>query len=122
MPWGVIFPQDADTGIARHPSQLYEAALEGPALLLAMYVWWRLIGRRHSGSTATMFLVVYGVFRFVVEFTREPDAQLGYIAWGWLTMGQLLSAAIAAAGLALLAWRIKRATADPVPLPRGEVR
>ena len=113
VPWGVIFPEDAATGLARHPSQLYEAALEGPALFLSLYLWHRFIGRRYSGSTAAMFLVVYGVFRFVVEFTREPDVQLGYIAWGWLTMGQLLSAVIVLVGLILLAWRMTRPQMAP---------
>ena len=116
--WGVIFPGDT---FARHPSQLYEAFLEGPALLAAMYVWHKLVGHKHNGTTAAAFLVVYGIFRFVVEFTREPDVQLGYIAWGWLTMGQLLSAAIVLVGVALVAWRMTKTDAL-VPLPAGEVR
>lgn len=113
VPWGVIFPGDT---FARHPSQLYEAFLEGPALLGAMYVWHKAVGHRRTGTTAAAFLIVYGIFRFVVEFTREPDVQLGYIAWGWLTMGQLLSAGIVAAGAGVLIWRIKRAAGEVPPV------
>jgi phosphatidylglycerol---prolipoprotein diacylglyceryl transferase len=98
LPWGVIFPGDS---FARHPSQLYEAILEGPVLLLVL--WWFARRRPAAGSVAAMFLIFYGLFRFAVEFTRQPDEQLGFIALGWLTMGQLLSAALATAGLVLLA-------------------
>jgi phosphatidylglycerol---prolipoprotein diacylglyceryl transferase len=98
LPWGVIFPGDS---FARHPSQLYEAILEGPVLLLVL--WWLARRRPGAGSVAALFLIVYGLFRFAVEFTREPDEQLGFIAFGWLTMGQLLSAAVAFAGIVLLA-------------------
>lgn len=99
LPWGVIFPGDA---IARHPSQLYEAVLEGPLLLAVLWLVWRLANPR-PGRIAGLFLIFYGSLRFVVEFTREPDEQLGFIAFGWLTMGQVLSLVLVAAG-ALLAW------------------
>ena len=96
-PWGVIFPGEM---IARHPSQLYEAVLEGPLLLLVLWVIWR--WRRPSdGRLAALFLIFYGTFRFAVEFTRQPDAQLGFIAFGWLTMGQLLSAVLVVLGSAI---------------------
>jgi phosphatidylglycerol:prolipoprotein diacylglycerol transferase len=94
--WGVIFPGEV---IARHPSQLYEALLEGPLLLMWLWVFARRV--RPDGMTAAMFLLLYGTFRFGVEFTREPDAQLGFIAFGWVTMGQVLSLATAAAGVGL---------------------
>src|SRR5439155_15082046 len=97
VPWGVIFPGES---IPRHPSQLYEAALEGPILLLMLW----LIQRRHrsrDGQIAALFLLVYGVFRFAVEFTRQPDEQLGFISFGWLTMGQLLCAILALVGIML---------------------
>jgi len=98
VPWAIIFPGDSS---ARHPSQLYEAILEGPILLLLLRLIQRLfpVG---SGRLAASFLVLYGMIRFVVEFTREPDTQIGFIAFGWMTMGQALSAAIAAVGFVLL--------------------
>ena len=97
VPWGVIFPGDTSP---RHPSQLYEAALEGPVLLLVLWLS-RPTLRPKEGRTAVLFLICYGLIRFTVEFTRQPDPQLGFIAFGWLTMGQLLSAALAAAGIVL---------------------
>lgn len=97
VPWGVVFPGEA---FARHPSQIYEALLEGPVLLSILW----LVFVRHrprEGRIAALFLVQYGIFRFAVEFTRQPDEQLGFIAFGWLTMGQLLSAALTLAGVGL---------------------
>lgn len=97
LPWGVIFPGDL---VARHPSQLYEAVLEGPILLLAL--WWMVRrGLQGSGQVAAAFIALYGLVRFLVEFTRQPDEQLGFIAFGWLTMGQLLSAVLLVLGLSL---------------------
>ena len=113
LPWAVIFPGES---FARHPSQLYEAVLEGPVLLLLL--WAATIRRSFEGQAATLFLLGYGLFRFLVEFTREPDEQLGFIAFGWLTMGQVLSATMAALGLsihALLHWRGKRAAQREAP-------
>jgi phosphatidylglycerol---prolipoprotein diacylglyceryl transferase len=107
LPWGVIFPGDA---IARHPSQLYEAILEGPVLMAIMWLVMR--HRRREGQVAAMFLIVYGMARFAVEFTREPDPQVGFVAFGWLTMGQLLSAVLVFAGIAMLLWRFAPAAAE----------
>lgn len=98
VPWGMIFPGDS---VPRHPSQLYEAILEGPVLLMVLWTCFRL-RRPSDGRTAALFLICYGLFRFAVEFTRQPDSQLGFIAFGWLTMGQLLSAILAGAGIVLL--------------------
>ncbi len=109
LPWGVIFPGES---IARHPSQLYEAALEGPLLLLILWVIWKW-RRPRDGRIAALFLVLYGVFRFVIEFTRQPDEQLGFIAFGWLTMGQLLSAALFVGGLLLWVLRGVRRCGTP---------
>ncbi len=97
MPWGIIFPGDA---VARHPSQLYEAMLEGPLLLLVL---WTVARRRdlRDGRVTAAFLVFYAAGRFAVEFTRQPDTQLGFIAFGWLTMGQLLSVLLATVGAVL---------------------
>lgn len=98
LPWGVIFPGDT---FGRHPAQLYEAILEGPLLLIALWVIVR-HNRSREGVVGAMFLVLYGLLRFAVEFTRQPDEQLGFIALGWLTMGQLLSCASSLAGVLVL--------------------
>lgn len=110
VPWGVIFPrEDVPAGVweyeafARHPSQLYEAFLEGPLLLAILWLVWKYC-RPADGRTGALFLILYGVFRFAVEFTRQPDAQIGYIAFGWLTMGQLLSIILILAGIAYFVW------------------
>lgn len=87
MPWGMIFPSAAD-GLSRHPSQLYEMATEG--LLLFLIIWIFSSKPRPIGQVSGVFLIGYGCFRFLVEFTREPDSYLGLLAGG-LTMGQLLS-------------------------------
>lgn len=87
-PWGVVFPQAAAGGVPRHASQLYEAGLEG-ALLFAI-LWLYAAKPRATGRVGGLFVLGYGCFRFLVEFARQPDAQLGFIAFGWLTMGQLL--------------------------------
>ncbi len=97
LPWGVIFPGE---NFPRHPSEIYEAILEGPVLLTSLWLARRYL-RLRDGQIAALFLVFYGIFRFVVEFTRQPDAQLGFIAFGWLSMGQLLSLIFAAAGIVL---------------------
>ncbi|MCL6556316.1 MAG: prolipoprotein diacylglyceryl transferase [Burkholderiales bacterium] len=98
VPWGMIFPQvDA---IPRHPSQLYEFALEGIALFVIL--WWLARKPRPQGFLSAAFLVGYGSFRFLVEFTREPDRFLGTLAFG-LSMGQWLSLPMIVAGL-LLFW------------------
>lgn len=97
LPWGVIYPGET---FARHPSQLYEALLEGPLLFAALWTAQRW-ARPRDGRTAALFLILYGGFRFAVEFTRQPDTQLGFIAFGWLTMGQLLSLALLLIGAAL---------------------
>jgi phosphatidylglycerol:prolipoprotein diacylglycerol transferase len=96
LPWAVQFPGES---IARHPSQLYEAGLEGIVLgALLLVIARRRPGR--DGRVAATFIAGYGIARFAVEFTREPDVQIGFIAGGWLTMGQLLSLTMAAAGVA----------------------
>ena len=108
-PWGVIFPDPRAGGVPRHPSQLYEAGLEG--LVLFAILWIYSSKPRPRGCVMGMFLAFYGLFRFLVELIREPDPQLGYLAWGWLTMGQLLSVPMILAGAALLL-RGARAKAD----------
>lgn len=101
MPWGMVFPHVDQ--MPRHPSQLYECALEG-ALLFGI-LWWYSAGNRPVGRVSSLFLVLYGVLRFAVEFFRMPDAQMGFLAWGWLTMGQLLSVPMILGGLLLWFYR-----------------
>jgi len=97
LPWGIAPGPGASP---RHPSQLYEAGLEG--LLLFILLWRYSSKRRPPGRVAGMFATLYAVFRFAVEFVRLPDAHIGYLAWGWLTMGQVLCLPLLAAGLWLL--------------------
>jgi phosphatidylglycerol:prolipoprotein diacylglycerol transferase len=101
--WAMVFPTDPDR-LARHPSQLYEAALEGLflALLLAWFAW-RTDAMRRPGLLTGVFLASYAFARGVVELFREPDAQLGFL-WGGATMGQLLSLPMLLAGVALIVY------------------
>jgi phosphatidylglycerol:prolipoprotein diacylglycerol transferase len=101
VPWGVIFPQGG--AVARHPSQLYEAAAEGLLLLLIMFVLSRMPKiRARTGFLSGMFLTLYAIMRFGIEFFREPDPQLGFLFAG-ATMGQLLCVPMAIAGVLILA-------------------
>ncbi len=93
--WGVLYQ-----GVVRHPSQLYEAALEGLALFVIL--WWYSAKPRPYMAVSAMFLLLYGVFRFFVEFYRVPDAHLGHLALDWVTMGQVLSAPMIIAGAIML--------------------
>src|SRR5690606_5271752 len=92
-------------GLARHPSQLYEMGLEGFALFAL--VWWFAAKPRPSGQVSAVFLMGYGAFRFLVEFTREPDNYLGLLAGG-LSMGQLLSLPMILAGAVIFSWSARR--------------
>ena len=100
MPWGMIFPEAGP--LPRHPSQLYEFLLEG--VLLFVVLWCYSAKRRPPFAVAALFLLCYGLFRLVVEFFRQPDPQLGFIALGWLTMGQLLSFPMILIGCISLFW------------------
>jgi phosphatidylglycerol:prolipoprotein diacylglycerol transferase len=99
LPWGMVFP--GTDGAPRHPSQFYQFALEGVALFVLL--WWFSSKPRPRGQVSAMFLLGYGVLRFITEFAREPDSFLGFLALG-LTMGQWLSLAMIAGGAAVLAW------------------
>lgn len=105
FPWAMIFPQAGD-GVPRHPSQLYEAGLEGLLLFVFLWVWSR--KPRPSGTVAALFAMGYGLGRFVVEYFREPDAFLGLQALG-LSRGQWLTLPLFAVGLAVFVWRKNRA-------------
>ena len=135
--WGVVFPHslpqpfasmDAvtlkaqfDAGLlesfARHPSQLYQATLEG-VVMFCVLVWYSRRPRPRY-AVAGLFALLYGSFRFLVEFVREPDAQLGYLAFGWLTMGQLLSLPLILLGVYLL-WLSRRSPVLQPVVPAKE--
>lgn len=106
LPWGVVFGGAAgDT--PRHPSQLYEALLEGVVLFCVLYALSRKRPPRVQGTFLGTFAVGYGIARFLVEFVRVPDAQLGYL-FGPITMGQLLSVPVIVAGVLVLVWAHRR--------------
>ena len=98
VPWAVMFHTAGS--VPRHPSQIYEALLEGVILFLIMWCFSR--QKRPPGAISGLFLLGYGVFRFFVEFYREPDGHLGTIAFDWLTMGQILSIPMIFLGLYLM--------------------
>jgi phosphatidylglycerol:prolipoprotein diacylglycerol transferase len=112
--WGMIFPHVDN--LPRHPSELYEFALEG--LVLFVLLWTFSKRPRPMGAVSGLFLVGYGVARFVCEYAREPDDFLGYLAFG-LTMGQWLSLPMIVAGVIMMAWAYRRAgRAQPTLLDR----
>jgi len=97
VPWGFKV-----NGEVRHASQLYEAFFEG--LVLFSIIWWFTSRPRPRFAPSGLFLVVYGVVRFAIEFVRVPDEHIGYLAGGWLTEGQVLSFPMVIGGIALLAY------------------
>jgi len=129
LPWGMIFPRSLEAlgktteelyqmylagdldRAARHPSQLYEFCLEGVVLFTVLWIYSRKPRPRYAVSG--LFALLYGLFRFAVEFVREPDVQLGFIAFDWLTMGQILSLPLILVGIFLL-WLSRR---SPTLLP-----
>jgi len=129
VPWGMIFPRALESlektrdalyqmylageldNEARHPSQLYEFCLEGIVLFAVLWLYSRKPRPRYAVSG--LFALLYGLFRFSVEFVREPDVQLGFVAFDWLTMGQILSIPLILVGVILL-WMSRRA---PTLLP-----
>ena len=109
VPWGMVFPNDP-LGLVRHPSQLYEAFLEGLVLFLIVYFYaFFRQPRRPEWAAAALFVIGYGTFRFMVEFVREPDAHIGFDMFGWLSRGQLLSLPMILVGLIVMIWSYRRA-------------
>ena len=106
LPWGVVFGGSAGD-VARHPSQLYEALLEGIVLFIVLYSLSYKKPPLPRGSYFGLFFILYGIFRFMVEFIRQPDVQLGYLWGGWLTMGQLLSVPLIVFGVCILIYALK---------------
>lgn len=112
LPWGVIFPTGGP--LPRHPSQLYEAALEGLVLFLILRGVTHLsMGLRRPGLVAGIFGIGYAISRSAVEFVRLPDIQIGYLYGGWLTLGMVYSVPVFLAGLALVIYSLRK------PHPRG---
>ncbi|NYT37754.1 prolipoprotein diacylglyceryl transferase [Allopusillimonas soli] len=109
LPWGMVFPQTQD-GIPRHPSQLYEMCLEG--FLLFAVVWWFARKPRPTGQVSAVFLMGYGLLRFLVEFTRQPDAFLGLL-FADLSMGQLLSLPMVLAGALIFYLSARKSNRSP---------
>lgn len=101
VPWAMVFPKAGDPlGIARHPSQLYQAALEG--LVLFIILFWFSAKPRPRGAVSGLFLILYACFRSIVENYRQPDADIGFDFLGWITRGQLLSLPLFIGGIGLL--------------------
>ena len=113
LPWGMWFPQVDPTPVYRHPSQLYQVALEGIALFVILWIYSS--KPRPVGAVSGAFLVGYGVFRFIAEYFREPDAFLGLLALG-MSMGQWLCVPMILGGAALWAWGSRQ------PVPSGTTR
>ncbi|MEE9523967.1 MAG: prolipoprotein diacylglyceryl transferase family protein, partial [Thermodesulfovibrionales bacterium] len=107
VPWAMIFPDGGN--IPRHPSQLYEAFLEGPVLFLILWIMKDRL--KHEGMVVSLFLILYGIFRFIAEFFREPDPQLGLLI-GFLSMGQILSGTMIIIGVVLFGILRGRIKAD----------
>jgi len=103
LPWGVVFPGGGN--LPRHPSQLYEAFLEGPVMFLVLFVVSRKVKR--EGVVVWSFIALYGLFRFLVEYVREPDEQIGYL-FGVFSMGQMLSLPMFLLGAAMVVQRCRR--------------
>ena len=107
VPWAVVFPEGGAVG--RHPSQLYEAAGEGVLLLLVLaWLFYRTDARLRPGLLTGVFIGGFGLVRFIIEYFREPDRQLGYLAFDW-TMGQWLCVPMIVVGAGVVAWSLRRA-------------
>lgn len=112
LPWGMVFPKDS-LGLARHPSQLYQFFLEGVVLFTIVYLFTR--KPRPRWSVSGLFLLTYGIFRFSVEFVREPDSHIGYDWLGWMTRGQELCIPMIIGGIGLLLWAYRDKPTDKKP-------
>lgn len=121
LPWGVVFGGSAGM-MPRHPSQLYEALLEGAVLFAILFAMSFKKSPFSRGTYIGTFLVGYGIFRFLVEFIRQPDAQIGYLLGDWFTMGQLLSIPLIVAGAIVLIYACvtKRPQEGPYSLMNEE--
>ena len=105
LPWGMVFQKDP-TGLPRHPSQLYEGFLEGLVIFIIIYLYVR--KPRPEWAAGALFVLLYGSFRFLVEFVREPDAHIGFDFFGWMSRGQILSTPMIVVGIVVLIWAYRR--------------
>ena len=114
VPWAVVYPGDF---VARHPSSLYQSLVEGPVLFAVLFIFARM--PRPVMATSGVFLIGYGCLRVFSEFFRMPDAHLNFVALGWVTMGQILSLPMIAAGVVLvvLAYRLGLVARGPAEMP-----
>ncbi|MBX2808123.1 MAG: prolipoprotein diacylglyceryl transferase [Cellvibrionaceae bacterium] len=106
VPWGMVFMRDPER-LVRHPSQLYQVFLEGILLFAIVYGFSR--RTRPQLAVSALFLICYGIFRFAVEFVRQPDAHIDTLIFGWMTRGQLLTLPMVVGGIALMVWSYRRA-------------
>lgn len=104
VPWAMVFPGAGPE--PRHPSMLYEFVLEGPLLLAILWIYSS--KPRPTMAVSGLFALCYGLFRFLVEFVRMPDAHIGYLAFGWVTMGQVLSLPLIAVGIGFLVYAYRK--------------
>ncbi|OBS10087.1 prolipoprotein diacylglyceryl transferase [Acidihalobacter prosperus] len=109
--WCAYFPHGGD--VLRYPSQLFEAIGEG--LVLFAILWVFSARRRPTGAVSALFLLAYGLIRFTLEFWRQPDPQLGFVAFGWMTMGQVLSVPMIAGGAIMLYETLRAPRRTPAP-------
>lgn len=116
LPWGMVFPGAGS--VPRHPSQLYEALLEGAVLFVILWLFSR--RPRPAMAVSALFLLFYGVFRFSVEFVRVPDEQFGYLAFDWVTMGQVLTLPMILAGAGMFLYARTQSPAEWPPAPAEE--
>jgi phosphatidylglycerol:prolipoprotein diacylglycerol transferase len=109
VPWAMVFPHVDE--FARHPSQLYQATLEGVVLFTILWLYSN--KPRPRFAVSGMFALWYGIFRFLVEFARQPDAHLGYLAFGWVTMGQVLSLPLIFLGIYMIVFGYRKYGVSP---------
>ena len=113
LPWAMVFHDPLAGNVPRHPSQLYEALLEGVVLFVVL--WWFTRRPRPAMAASGLFLAGYGLARTLVEFVRVPDAHIGYLAFGWITMGHALTLPMIAAGVVMMVLAATRHEPPPVP-------
>ncbi len=119
VPWAMVFPRDP-LQLARHPSQLYQFALEG--LLLFGILYWYSSRPRPRWAVSGMFSLGYGCLRFTAEFFREPDQHIGFEALGWMTRGQELSLPLIGLGIFLLFFAYRTPSAAPMPKQKSRTK
>ena len=105
VPWAMVFPHDP-AQLPRHPSQLYQLVLEG--MLLFTLLWWYSSKPRPRFAVGGLFMLGYGAQRIVVEFFRQPDAQLNFVMFDWMTRGQQLSILMVLIGIAIMVWAYRK--------------